>query len=189
MDRRTLLVGLAGVAGCQTDRFSEPATGETPTAEAEPAVSPTRTTSPAPTTSQATESLPETLERNRPYVTAVQLVSRWNEPGDIRTERTDTVQRGQPAIVAFQYTVRLRAGTVPFKEGVDVLGPDGEVLARRVTEVDRTVPSDGVYTWETATTFDTMEWPTGSVTAAVTVGDLVLHRVSDTVTTTFSVVD
>lgn len=184
MDRRTLLVGLAGLAGCQTGDFPESATEMTPTAETEPAGSPTRTTSPAPTTS-----LPETLERNRPYVTAVQLVSQWSEPGDIRAEATDTVQRGRPAIVAYQYTARLRAGTVPFKEGVDVLGPDSEVLARRVTEVNRTIPSDGVYTWETATTFDTMEWPTGSVTAAVTVGDLVLHRVSDTVTTTFSVAD
>lgn len=189
MDRRTLLVGLAGLAGCQTGDFSESATERTPTAETEPAGSPTRTTSPAPTTSQETASLPETLERNRPYVTTVQLVSQWTEPGDIRVEATDTVQRGRPAIVAYEYTVRLRAGTVPFKEGVDVLGPDGEVLARRVTEVDRTVESDGVYSWETATTFDTTDWPTGSVTAAVTVGDLVLHRVSDTVSTTFSVVD
>lgn len=186
MDRRTLLVGLAGLAGCQTSDSPEPGTVETATATAATGTvgSPTSTA-----TSQATESLPETLERNRPYVTAVQLVSRWSEPGDIRTEGTDTVRRGRPAIVAFQYTVRLRDGTVPFKEGVDVLGPDGEVLARRVTEVDRTVQSDGVYTWETATTFDTTEWPTGSVTAAVTVGDLVLHRVSDTVSTTFSVVD
>lgn len=188
MDRRTLLAGVAALAGCGTDGTPATGTAEPSTAGTGTAGSPTP--SPTPTaTSPATESLPATLERNRPYVTAVALVSRWNEPGDLQAERTDAVRRGRPAIVAFRYTARLRAGTVPFKEGVDVLAPDGEALARRVTEVERTVASDGVYTWETATTFDTTGWPTGPTTATVTVGDLILHRVSDTVTTTFSVVE
>jgi hypothetical protein len=89
-------------------------------------------------------------------------------------------------VIAFRYRLRVPGGTVNLKEGVEVYDGD-DLIVRHNREVDRTVESAGVYTWEDAVTLDTADWPTGRVTASVAIGELQLHRTSDAVTTRFEV--
>jgi hypothetical protein len=179
MDRRALLAAagacLSGLAGCgstdpaeSTDRAT--ATG-TPTADP--------TTTPLPTRTPPDQ-------RYRPQLLDVALVSTWSEPGDLTANRTESVRRGQPAVVAYRYRIRIPQGTINLKEGVDVLDGD-DLVVRRSRDIDRYVESAGLHTWEDAMTFDTAEWPVGELTATVAVGELQLHRVSNRVSTTFDV--
>jgi hypothetical protein len=185
MDRRSFLVGtaagLSGLAGCgsagsspETDDGT--ATGG-PTATTTPTATPTAT--PAPTATP-----PE--RRYFPQLLDVALVSTWSEPGDLTANRIRSVRRGQPAVVAFRYRIRIPEGTINLKEGVDVVH-DGDLLVRRFRDVDRHVDSAGLHTWEDAMTFETADWPTGNLTATVAIGELQLHRTSDGVSTTFEV--
>jgi hypothetical protein len=114
------------------------------------------------------------------------LVSTWSEPGDLTANRIANVRRGQPAVVAFRYRIRIPAGTVNLKEGVDVVHDEGLVV-RRFRDVDRYVDAAGLHTWEDAMTFDTADWPAGALTATAAIGELQLHRTSDGVSTTFEV--
>jgi hypothetical protein len=178
MDRRAFLVAAgAGLAGCGSTATpdDESVRTETTTATATPTATATATPTP-------TRTPPE--RRYLPQLLDVSLVSTWSEPGDLAANRIDQVRRGQPAVVAFRYRLRVPEGTVNLKEGVDVTADD-ELVVRRFRDVDRTVDSAGLYTWEDAMTFETAEWPTGSLTASVAVGELQLHRTSDSVATTF----
>ncbi|WP_435068643.1 hypothetical protein [Haloplanus sp. C73] len=178
MDRRALLAAtgtaLAGLAGCGADGSSE-----TPTATTEPTRTPTATA-----TAQPTLSPPD--QNYRPQLLDVALVSTWSEAGDLEANRTEQVRRGQPAVIAFRYRIRIPEGTVNLKEGIDIIH-DGELVVRENTEVDRYVDSAGLHTWETAMTLETGDWPTGEVTASVAIGELQLHRTSNTVATRFEV--
>jgi hypothetical protein len=180
MDRRALLAAtgaaLAGLAGCGADGGSET---PTQTATTEPTGTPTATATAQPTLSPPDQSY-------RPQLLEVALVSTWAEEGDLEANRTEQVRRGQPAVIAFRYRIRIPQGTVNLKEGVDIIH-DGDLVVRENTEVDRYVDSAGLHTWETAMTLETGDWPTGDVTASVAIGELQLHRTSNVVTTTFEV--
>jgi hypothetical protein len=179
MDRRAFLATVsAGLAGCGS-------TGSTPdegdaTATERATATPTATPSATPTRTP-----PE--RRYLPQLLDATLVSTWAESGDLTANRIDRLQRGQPAVVAFRYRIRVPEGTINLKEGVDVTRGERRV-ARRYRDVDRSVDSAGLYTWETAMTFGTGTWPTGELTASVAVGELQLHRTADPLTTTFEVV-
>ncbi|WP_251343080.1 hypothetical protein [Haloplanus halophilus] len=177
MDRRAFLAAAgAGLAGCGS-------TGET---DATATGSPTRTATATPTvTATPTRTPPE--RRYQPQLLAVALVSTWSEPGDLTANRIDRLQRGQPAVVAFRYRIRIPEGTINLKEGVDVIHDD-DLVVRRFRDVDRRVDAAGLYTWEDAMAFETDAWPTGDLTASVAVGELQLHRTSDSLTTTFELV-
>jgi len=178
MDRRTFLsaasVCVAGVAGCGSADSSPTET---------PSTSPTQTRT-ATETPTPTRTPPE--QRYRPQLLDAALVSTWSEPGDLTANRVRTVRRGQPAVFAFRYRIRIPEGTINLKEGVDVVHED-ELVVRRFRDTDRDVDSAGLHTWEDAMTFETAEWPTGELTATVAVGELQLHRTSDGVSTTFEV--
>lgn len=188
MDRRVFLAGagacLSGLAGCGSASSSSPGAA-TSTQES----TPTRTATPT-ATATATPTDDETLtppdQRYRPQLLDAALVSTWAESGDLTANRIGSVRRGQPAVVAYRYRMRIPQGTVNLKEGIDVLDGD-DLVVRRSQEVDRYVDAPGLYTWEGATTFDTADWPTGELTATVAIGELQLHRVSDRVSTTFEV--
>lgn len=187
MDRRAFLAGtaasLSGLAGCGS-AGSPPPTDEgtaasTTTATLTASPTPTPTDTPAPTrTPPERRYLPQLLDAG--------LVSTWAEAGDLTANRVGRVRRGQPAVVAFRYRIRIPEGTINLKEGVDVVH-DGDLVVRRFRDVDRQVDSSGLYTWEDATTFQTAEWPTGTLTATAAVGELQLHRTSERVSTTFEV--
>jgi hypothetical protein len=180
MDRRTLLAaagaGLAGLAGCGSAGSSN---GVTPTPTASPTATPTRTPTetPAPTVTP-----PE--RRYQPQMLDVAIVSRWATPGDLEGNRVDTLRRGQPAVVAFRYRLRVPSGTINLKEGIDVVDDDGLVV-RRNRERDRTVDAAGLYTWEDAVTLPTDDWPLGDLTASVAIGELQLHRTSEPLSVSF----
>lgn len=182
MDRRTLLAAagaaLAGLAGCGSAESSDEAT-PTPTASTTPTATPTPTASAMPTITP-----PE--RRYQPQLLAVALVSTWSEPGDLDANRRDSVRRGQPAVVAFRYRLRVPSGTVNLKEGIDVSDGD-RLLVRRNRERDRTVEEAGLHTWEDAVTLSTDDWPTGDLTATVAIGELQLHRTSDSMSVSFEV--
>ena len=193
MDRRTFLVAAgAGLAGCGSTG-SAPDTGTpTETAAGTPTATPTETAAGTPTatpteteTETPTRTPPE--QRYRPQLLDVALVSTWSEPGDLDANRIARLPRGQPAVVAFRYRLRVPSGTINLKEGVDVLASD-DLVVRRNRDMDRTVDTAGLYTWEDAMTFETDDWPTGRLTASVAIGELQLHRTSDPRTATFDLV-
>jgi len=180
MDRRTFLVAAGvGLAGC----------GSTPESDAETStgtvVSTETATETRTTTSTPARTPPE--QRYRPQLLDVSLVSTWAEPDDIEANRIERLQRGQPAVVAFRYRLRVPSGTINLKEGVDVLADD-DLIVRRNRDIDRSVDTAGLYTWEDAMTFDTDDWPAGRLTLSVAVGELQLHRTSESRTTTFELV-
>ena len=181
MDRRAFLAVagacLSGLAGCGSAGSSSSSASETTTAT--PTPEPTRTPTPEPTLTP-----PE--RRYVPQLLDVALVSTWSEPGDLTANRIESIRRGQPAVVAFRYRIRIPQGTINLKEGVDVVHGD-EMVVRRFRDVDRHVESAGLHTWEDAMTFDTADWPTGRGTATGAIGELQLHRTSDRVSTTFDV--
>jgi len=183
MDRRALLVAagacLSGFAGCGSSDPGESADGATATPTATDTSAETPTTTPLPTRMP-----PE--RRYEPQLLDVALVSTWSESGDLSANRIESVRRGQPAVVAYRYRLRVPDGTINLKEGVDVLDGD-ELVVRRSRDIDRSVESAGLYTWEDAMTFDTTDWPSGELTATVAIGELQLHRVSNHVSTTFAV--
>lgn len=146
---------------------------------------PTPTTTPSDTTTPLPTRIPPD-QRYRPQLLDVVLVSTWSEPGDLTANRIERVQRGQPAVVAYRYRMRIPQGTVNLKEGIDVLDGDDRI-ARRSRDIDRYVDSAGLHTWEDAMTFETGNWPAGELTATVAIGELQLHRVSNRVSTTFEV--
>ena len=185
MDRRAFLAGtaasLSGLTGCGS-AGSPPPTDE---GTASSTTTPTASSTPTPTgTPTPTRTPPE--RRYLPQLLDVGLVSTWAEPGDLTANRIESVRRGQPAVVAFRYRIRIPEGTINLKEGVDIVR-DGDLVVRRFRDVDRQVDSAGLYTWEAAMTFGTAEWPTGNLTATVAVGELQLHRTSEGVSTTFEV--
>jgi len=186
MDRRALLAAagacLTGLAGCGSAGSSPSATATQTAESSTPTRTATSTTTPTP---EPTRTPPD--QRYRPQLLDVALVSTWSEPGDLTANRTESVRRGQPAVVAYRYRMRIPEGTINLKEGVDVLDGD-DLVVRRSTEVDRYVDSAGLHTWEDATTFDTTGWPTGELTATVAIGELQLHRVSNRISTTFEVI-
>jgi hypothetical protein len=189
MDRRALLAAagacLSGLAGCGSTDPAESTDGATATTT--PTETPTRT--PTATVEPTTTPLPTRVppeRRYEPQLLDVALVSTWSEPGDLSANRIESVRRGQPAVLAYRYRVRVPQGTINLKEGVDVLDGD-DLVVRRSRDIDRYVESAGLHTWEDATTFDTSEWPVGELTATVAVGELQLHRVSNRVSTTFEV--
>lgn len=182
MERRAFLAGtgacLSGLAGC-----GSPGAESTPTDGGEATSTPTATASPTPTTTPVpTPEPPE--QRYRPQLLDVALVSTWSEPGDLTANRITTLRRGQPAVIAFRYRMRIPAGTINLKEGVDVYDGNDRVV-RRFRDIDRHVDSAGLHTWEDAMSFETADWPTGRLTATVAIGELQLHRTSDSVSTTF----
>lgn len=190
MDRRALLAAagacLSGLAGCGSTDPAE-STDETTGTDAmtrTATADPTTTATADPTTPLPTRVPPE--RRYEPQLTDVTLVSTWSEPGDLSANRIESVRRGQPAVVAYRYRVRVPQGTINLKEGVDVLDGD-DLVVRRSRDIDRYAESAGLHTWEDAMTFDTGDWPVGELTATVAVGELQLHRVSNRVSTTFDV--
>ncbi|GAB3312875.1 hypothetical protein EI982_17020 [Haloplanus rallus] len=181
MDRRAFLVAAgAGLAGCGSTGTA-PDTG-TPTGTASSTATGTPTATP---TATPTRTPPE--QRYRPQLLDVALVSTWSEPGDLAANRIARLPRGQPAVVAFRYRLRVPSGTINLKEGVDVLADD-DLVVRRNRDMDRTVDTAGLYTWEDAMTFETDDWPAGRLTASVAIGELQLHRTSDPRTATFDLV-
>jgi len=185
MDRRAFLAGtaasLSGLAGCGSVGSSSPTDEGTTTVT----VTPTASSTPTPTGTPApTRTPPE--RRYLPQLLDVGLVSTWSEAGDLTANRTESIRRGQPAVVAFRYRIRIPEGTINLKEGVDIVR-DGDLVVRRFRDVDRQVESPGLYTWEDAMTFETAEWPAGTLTATAAVGELQLHRTSERVSTTFEV--
>ena len=185
MDRRAFLAGtaasLSGLAGCGS-AGSPPLTDEGTTTAT---VTPTASSTPTPTRTPApTRTPPE--RRYLPQLLNVGLVSTWSETGDLTANRIKSIRRGQPAVVAFRYRIRIPEGTINLKEGVDIVH-DGDLVVRRFHDVDRQVDSAGLYTWETAMTFETAEWPAETLTATVAIGELQLHRTSERVSTTFEV--
>lgn len=186
MDRRALLAAagacLSGIAGCGSEEPS-PSTGGTATATE----TATETRTPEPTTTPLPTRMPPE-RRYQPQLLDVALVSTWSESGDLTANRIESVRRGQPAVVAFRYRIRIPEGTINLKEGVDVLDGD-DMVVRRSRDIDRYVESAGLHTWEDAMTFDTGDWPVGELTATVAVGELQLHRVSNSVSTTFDVTE
>jgi len=177
MHRRALLAAtgtcLAGLAGCGADGSTETTT---PTS-----ISTQTTTTPPPTLTPPEQSY-------RPQLLDVGLVSTWAEAGDLSENRVEQVRRGRPAVIAFRYRMRIPEGTVNLKEGIDIIADD-ELVMRRNNEVDRTVDTAGLHTWETGITIETADWPTGQVTASVAIGELQLHRTSDPMATTFEVTE
>mgnify|MGYP000557275272 CR=1 FL=1 len=186
MDRRTFLAAAsAGLAGCGSVG-SSPSTDEAPT-PTPTGTSPSTDEAPTPTptgTSTPTTTPPE--RRYLPQMLDVALVSRWGGAGDLIANRIEHVRRGQPAVVAFRYRIRIPSGTINLKEGVDVVYR-GDLVDRRSRDTDRNVDSPGLHIWEDAVTFETGDWPTGELTASVAVGELQLHRTSESVETTFEV--
>lgn len=178
MERRALLAGLAGLAGCGS-AGSGPSGNGTPRITSTPASTPTPTGTPAPTVTP-----PE--RRYLPQLLDVALVSTWAEPGDLTANRVESIRRGQPAVVAFRYRLRIPEGTINLKEGVDVVH-GGDLVVRQFRDVDRHVDTAGLHTWEDAMTFETGDWPTGALTATAAIGELQLHRTSDGVSRTFEV--
>ncbi|MFD1633905.1 hypothetical protein ACOZ4L_13815 [Haloplanus ruber] len=182
MDRRTFLVAAgAGLAGCGST--PEPDTG-TSTGTVVSTETATETETKTPTSTPA-RTPPE--QRYRPQLLDVGMVSTWGESGDLEANRIERLRRGRPAVVAFRYRLRVPSGTINLKEGVDVLA-DGDLIVRRNREMDRTVDTAGVYTWEDAMTFGTDDWPTGRLTVSMAVGELQLHRTSESHTATFELV-
>lgn len=182
MDRRTFLVAAgAGLAGCGStpDPGAGTSTGTVVSTE-------TRTETETATASSTPARTPPE-QRYRPQLLDVGLVSTWADPDDLEANRIERLQRGQPAVVAFRYRLRVPSGTVNLKEGVDVLA-DGDLLVRRNREVDKTVDAAGLYTWEDAMTLGTDDWPTGRLTVSAAVGELQLHRTSESHTATFELV-
>ncbi|WP_338742412.1 hypothetical protein [Haloplanus salilacus] len=181
MDRRTLLAaagaGLAGLSGCGSAGPSD-----------EPTSTPATDTPAATATAASTETPEPTVtppkRRYQPQLLDVALVSEWAAPGDLEANRVDAVRRGQPAVVAFRYRLRVPEGTINLKEGIDISNADGLVV-RRNRERDRTVDSAGLYTWEDAVTLRTDDWPLGELTASVAIGELQLHRTSDQMSVSF----
>jgi hypothetical protein len=182
MDRRAFLAGIAGLAGCGS-AGTGPSTDGTPTGTATPPETATATSTPT-GTPEPTVTPPE--RRYLPQLLDVALVSTWAEPGDLTANRVERIQRGQPAVVAFRYRLRVPEGTINLKEGVDVVH-DGDLVVRRFRDVDRRVDTAGLHTWEDAMTFETGDWPTGELTATAAIGELQLHRTSDGVSTTFEI--
>jgi hypothetical protein len=183
MDRRAFLATVsAGLAGCGSTGSTPDGGDATATRSATGRATATPTVAPSATPARTP---PE--RRYRPQLLDATLVSTWAESGDLSANRIDRLQRGQPAVVAFRYRVRVPEGTINLKEGVDVTRGEDRV-ARRYRDVDRSVDAAGLHTWETAMTFETATWPAGELTASVAVGELQLHRTSDPVTTTFEVV-
>jgi hypothetical protein len=187
MDRRAFLAAtgafLSALSGCGSEG-SPPSDGDataTVTRTATGTRTPTPSATPEPT---ATATPPE--REYRPQLLDAALVSTWSEPGDLTANRIESIRRGQPAVVAFRYRIRIPQGTINLKEGVDVFH-DGEQVVRRFRDVDRYVESPGLYTWEDAMTFETAGWPVGELTATAAVGELQLHRTSERVSTTFEV--
>lgn len=186
MDRRTLLaaagVGLAGLSGCGSAGSSDDPTATPATDTATATRTPTRT----PTgTSEPTATPPE--RRYLPQLLDVGIVSQWAGSGDLEANRIDAVRRGQPAVVAFRYRIRIPSGTINLKEGIDI-SDTGGLVVRRNRERDRTVDSAGLYTWEDAITLRTDDWPLGDLTASVAIGELQLHRTSDPMSVSFELV-
>jgi len=182
MDRRAFLAAasgcVVGLAGCgETSSSSDATATATATRTSTPTETPTGTPTP-------TVTPPD--RRYLPQLLDVGLVSTWAEPGDLTANRIRSLRRGQPAVVAFRYRIRVPEGTINLKEGVDVVH-DGDLVVRRFRDVDRHVDAAGLYTWEDAMTFDTADWPTGELTATAAIGELQLHRTSDGVPTTFEV--
>ncbi|WP_248896078.1 hypothetical protein [Haloplanus halobius] len=181
MDRRAFLTvvgaGLSGMAGC-----GEGGDGAATPTDTDGTETPTSTATP--TTTTATRTPPE--RQYQPQLLDAALVSMWSEPGDLQANQVESVRRGQPAVVAFRYRLRVPEGTINLKEGVDILH-DGDLITRQFRDMDRQVDEAGLYTWEDAMTFETAEWPVGDLTATVAIGELQLHRTSAEVSTQFTV--
>lgn len=191
VQRRALLTAVgasvAGLAGCGSsgDGASTPTSGATETATVSATSTERATATPTATPTQ-TRTPPD--QRYRPQLLDANLVRMWSEPGDIEENAVESVRRGQPAVFAYRYRMRIPEGTINLKEGVDVSRGD-DLVVRRFRDVDRRVDTAGLHTWEDAMTFETDDWPTGELTATVSVGELQLHRTADPIPVTFDVTE
>lgn len=115
------------------------------------------------------------------------LVSEYQEYGDVGENEISEVTIGEIAWVGFRYRSMIHDDTNHVFEQVEIRH-DGTRVGLQQFEDEQLVDRTGMSLWEHALQFSTDDWSPGQHTAEVLIRDEVTDRVSEPESTEFSVV-
>lgn len=185
MRRRTYL-GLAGaslIAGC-TGGSDEAVPTDTPAGQTE-----TRTeqedTQPTDTETITQASTPDP---EPPEVLFVNLISSFDQFGDVRSNSIESAPRGSDILIGWREETWVHDGTYATTTQVEILDGQNNRVAVNQDADDQVVNSDGAQEWEGAMSFRA-DWEPGEYTAEVIVRDDETDMVSEPESGTFEITE
>ncbi|MFA1609874.1 COG1470 family protein [Halobellus rubicundus] len=169
MKRREVITGtsLALLAGCLGDSQSEEETEDT--AENTPTPSPIETSTPT------RSSTPTSL---KPVVSNVNLVSEWQEFGDVTARSIEGAGRGASIVIGYRYSVQVHDGEHDITKQARIFDSSGTRVAQTSSEDQQLVDGEGYQEWEGAFDFETEGWDLGEYEAEVIIKDNISGKVS-----------
>lgn len=131
-----------------------------------------------------------TDENATPTIQNVNIVSEWDEYGDLISNAIDSVTVGETATIVGRYTAFVHDGTYQATTQTRIYekSTDERVFITS-DESEQIVGRNGYSSWEAPINFDTTGWRPGVYRAEFTVRDDISEEVSGTETTTFQVVE
>ncbi|PCR89330.1 hypothetical protein CP557_01515 [Natrinema ejinorense] len=116
----------------------------------------------------------------------IELVSEWQEPGDMEDNAIESGSLGERNWSAFQFTIYIDEGELEYTYQYDLYGPDD---IRRVNISETNSELTGESGWgryeQSVYLNPRSDWPAGEYRAEVTVKDENSGEVSETKSTTF----
>lgn len=187
--RKYLVVSLAGLSGCANFGSESETPETTPTSATETTTpsteTPTETTTRTEETPRAT---PEPQERS-PMIQEVNLVSDWEEFGDVEKNAISSATVGETIGIGFIHQTYVDEGTYHVTEQVRVFDNTGSRVGNEIFEDEQIYDVNGYDTFEHALFFNTVGWDAGEYTAEVIIRDEASDEVSNTAETTFSLTE
>ena len=173
MNRRRFLtvVGCVGLSGCTGS--------ETSTKTREATVTETATETPTPTPTTTTISNPELVSAN--------LLTHWEEFGDVRKFEVNAVGKGGNAVVGWRYSLPIHDGKSEESYQVTIYNEEGPSVTSRKGSDQNLTNNAGSDTWERWEGIDTTGWDQGQYSAEVLVRDEVTGKNSETISVDFTV--
>lgn len=186
MNRREVLrsLGVGGgiiLAGCTG--LSE----NTPSSTVMPAETTPSTTSQEPPTKTAP---PTRTPRPRPEISALNLISSYEQFGDVMENAIESVDFGDKAIIGFRFEALIREGIVDVEEVIEVIEEDidSQTAIRRIQDRREIDEYSGRLRFEQTVEFDIGSWTRDEeFRVEVTVEDRESGLRSETVSVTFEV--
>lgn len=177
MDRRRFIstVGLVALSGC-TNQYNPP-----------PAQSTQSTT---PTSTQTPTSTPTPTEKPvAPEISYLNLLSVWDEYGDVLDNRVNAVGAGANAVIGLRYSLPVHDGKSEEFVQVTVYHNGPSVASRKANETRISGEGTTEETWERWFGIETADWDVGTYTAEAIVRDEISGRNSAPMEVEFEVVD
>jgi hypothetical protein len=125
-------------------------------------------------------------ESTAPEVTTVNLVSEWDDFGDVRDNAISSASVGDQILIAYQHETFVHEGTFHIFKECEVYEVDtGDRVDIQSGEDEQVTQGNGYQVWEGAFVFYTRGWDSGEYRAEVQIRDEVTSEVSNVETTTF----